>query len=162
MDDTLKMIAKALSYRKTDRLVVSVNDKSLDALYYLLSHSIKGTYAMLFLPGRMIQISPYGMELSIAISKRNTDNYLTIHPKLNEKFLRQVFTGLENILYVICHIMFERQRYDYEWETEKTRERFAKIVSLLTVKNSNDYNKLFEDIFFVRDALRIHLSLWLK
>jgi hypothetical protein len=155
VEDVLKSIANALSYRKTDRLVEAAKDSTWDVLNYLLSHSINGTYAILFLTGQMVQITPYGIDVSITLSKRTTNNYLTIHPQLNEKFLkflRRVFTGLELILYVMCYIMFEKQRHDYEWETEKTRVRFAKFASLLKVKDQNDYDKLFDDIFFVRDA----------
>src|SRR5262249_20449112 len=65
------------------------------------------------------------------------------HPQLA---VRQVFPGLELILYVMCHIMFEEQRHDYEWETEKTRVRLAKVASLQLMIKTPTINCL--TIFF--------------
>jgi hypothetical protein len=152
MEDELRQIAKELGYSKIDRLISIPVEIRLDLFNEILKNSINDIYAILFFPARMIQISPYGTRLAMCMPVRAADHYLTMHPKLNEKFLRTVFTGFEFILYKLCHICFENHRHDYEWESEKTRARFKRVCDLLTVVDKAKYKTLFDEIFFVRDA----------
>ncbi|MEA2895454.1 MAG: hypothetical protein QOJ84_1069 [Bradyrhizobium sp.] len=91
------------------------------------------------------------MSFAHALS-RDDASYLIAFPELDEKFLRQAFTGLELVLYKICHIVLEDQKTDYHWETQKTRQRFRRIRTLLSVEDWKSFERLFDNVFFVRDA----------
>jgi hypothetical protein len=108
-------------------------------------------YAILFFPGKCFQITPFGMSFAHALS-RDDASYLIAFPDLDEKFLRQAFTGFELVLYKICHIVLEDQRTDYHWETQKTRQRFRRIRTLLSMEDWTSFERLFDNVFFLRDA----------
>jgi hypothetical protein len=156
----LILIARELGYKKIDRLncrleELEENNKgsSWETANYVLSSAINDVYALLFLPNRMIQITPYGTQFSIALrGYRNADNYLLIHPCLNENFLRRAFTGFEFVVFKLCQLYFENNRHDYRWETESTRVRMKKLVPVVAPASQLDYTELFDNIFYVRDA----------
>jgi len=152
MKREILVIAQELGYSKVDRLR-DADNISDQALLDILKTSIVEPYAILFFPGKCFQITPFGMSLSLLLSmNQQTDNYLIAFPELDEKFLRQAFTGFELVVYKICHIALESQRTDYHWETEKTRARFRRLQPLLALPDWNSYFELFDEIFFVRDA----------
>jgi hypothetical protein len=100
-----------------------------------------------------MQITPYGTRLGIVFSRGKIhENYLLAHPNLDDKFLRQIFTGFELLLYKLCHIHFHEQSREYQWETEKTRQRIRRLKTVLDVSSWLDYTEGFDEIFFVRDA----------
>jgi len=143
-------IADALGYRKLERLrqADSVSD---DLLLEILKSSIKEPYAILFFPGRCFQITPFGMKLALTLPGKGA-NYLITFPDLDEKFLRQAFTGFELVVYKICHIVLEQQKANYQWESESTRQRVRRLKPFLSVANWANFSDLFDIIFFVRDA----------
>jgi hypothetical protein len=148
-DDVLR-IAEALNYKKMDRLRAA-RDVDSDALLEILKSSIVDPYAILFFPGKCFQITPFGMMFSRVLTPKDV-NYLIAHADLEEKFLRQAFTGFELVLYKICHIALEDQKPEYHWETQKTRQRFRRLKQLLDVPDWPDFEQLFDNVFFVRDS----------
>jgi hypothetical protein len=138
-EQELILIARELSYKETDRLRTTLAERekgenrlSIQLLNEVLSNSINDVYALLFLPDRMIQITPHGISLSIALrSFRGADNYLLLYPSLTEKFLRQAFTGFEFVVYKLSQLRFENNRHDYKWETESTRARLRRLFPVL-------------------------------
>jgi hypothetical protein len=152
MKQQILMIAEALAYKKLERLRHADSKVSNDVLLDILKSSIVEPYAILFFPGKCFQITPFGMSFAHVLSRRDV-NYLIAFPELDEKFLRQAFTGFELVLYKICHIVLEGQKAEYQWETQKTRQRLRRLRSLLvTVPDWTEFTHLFNDIFFVRDA----------
>jgi hypothetical protein len=153
MKQDLLMIAEALGYRKIERLRNAEEKISNELLLDVLKASISEPYAILFFPGKCFQITPFGMSFAHAASLlRACDNYLIAFPDLEEKFLRQAFTGFELLLYKTCHIVLEKSRPDYHFETEKTRQRIVRLQSVLSLADWEPYARLFDEIFFVRDA----------
>jgi hypothetical protein len=153
MNVELIEIATVLNYSTLERLRSISKNIADDGVNEILKASISEPYAILFFKAKMIQITPYGTRVSMILTHRkNEDNYLLAHPDLNDKFLRQVFTGFELVLYKLCHIHFHDQSRDYHWETEKTRQRLFKLKNCVTVGSWSEYLELFNEIFFVRDA----------
>ena len=144
-------LAEALKYRKIERIRQLDDRTSSDALYDIIRLAIVEPYAILIFPGKCFQITPFGMSFSHSLTRRN-ETYLIAFPHLEEKYLRQVFTGFELVLYKICHIALEDQRPDYHWETQKTRQRFRRLKKLLDVPDWAEFEYLFDHIFFVRDS----------
>jgi hypothetical protein len=144
------MIARALDYKKVARLS-QTDAVSDEALLEILKSSITDPFAILFFPGKSFQITPYGVKLGHIFSRRDAD-YLIAFPELDEKFLRQAFTGFELMIYKICHIVLEGHRPEYYWETQSTRQRFRRIKPLLPSVDWEHFSTIFDDIFFVRDA----------
>jgi hypothetical protein len=151
MKQDFLIIAEALGYKKLQRLRHAGEKVDSDVLLDMIKSSIVDPYAILFFHGRCYQITPYGVNFAHALS-RNDRNYLIAFPDLNEKFLREVFTGFELVLYKICHIVLEDQKAEYHWETQKTRKRFKRLRTLLAMQDWKDFERLFDNIFFVRDA----------
>jgi len=151
MKQEILAIAEALKYKKLGRLKQTHEKVDVDALLEILKSSIVDPYAILFFPGKCYQITPFGMSFAHALS-RNDASYLIAFPDLTEKFLREAFTGFELVLYKICHIVLEDQRTEYHWETQKTRQRFRRLKPLLAVSDWAEFERLFDNIFFVRDA----------
>ena len=151
MKQEVLAIAEALKYKKLERLKQVHGKLGTDVLLDILKSSIVDPYAILLFPGKCYQITPFGMSFSHALS-RNDASYLIAYPNLDEKFLRQAFTGFELVLYKICHIALEDQRTDYHWETQKTRQRFRRLKPLLALPDWPEFERLFDNIFFVRDA----------
>lgn len=118
----------------------------------MLRDSIKGDHALLLLPDALVDLSLYGHKISFSSPSPNTDNHLIKHPDLGEKYLRRVFTGFELLLYKLCHLLFEQGRFDYKWETEKSRSRFRKILGQFDTNDRAALADMFEEIFYVRDA----------
>jgi hypothetical protein len=106
MEEELRQIGRALGYKKIERVISAAEDKNFEVGSEILRHSIRDNYAILFINSTTIQISPYGFNLSVAFPKGSIENNITKHPKLDEKFLRTVFTGFELILYKTCCIVF--------------------------------------------------------
>jgi hypothetical protein len=152
MEEAIRDVASQLGYKKIERIIGLAKESGQDVFDHILRNSIKDDYAILFFPATMIQISPYGIIFERAMPINKASNFLTMHPELTEKFLRTIFTGFELILYKVCHIVIEQQRADYEWESEKSRTRFRKVIGLLKLDNEDRYKKLFDELFFVRDA----------
>jgi hypothetical protein len=153
MNEELIQIAEALGYSKIERFKVFSKTLTPEAVNDILKSSISEPYAILFFTSKMMQITPFGTRLGIVFSHgKINENYLVAHPELDDKFLRQIFTGFEFILYKLCHIHFHGQSRDYQWETEKTRQRIRKLETVLTVASWANYLELFDEIFFVRDA----------
>jgi hypothetical protein len=151
MKQEVLVIAEALKYKKLERLK-RVHDKlGSDVLLDILRLSIVDPYAILFFPGKCYQITPFGTKFSLTLT-RNNASYLIAYPNLDEKFLRQLFTGFELVLYKICHIVLEGQKTEYHWETQKTRQRFRRLKPLLALPDWTEFERLFDNIFFVRDA----------
>jgi len=153
MKQEILMIAEALGYRKLERLR-HLNGNVGDQLFLdILKASIIEPYAILFFPGKCFQVTPFGASFASAWSKaRRSDNYLIAFPDLDEKFLRQAFTGFELVVYKVCHIVLENQNAEYQWETETTRQRIRRLQSLVSVTDWDSFFRLFDNIFFVRDA----------
>jgi hypothetical protein len=152
MKAALIQIAEALKYNKIHRLRVFGENITGEVVNEVLKGSISEPYAILFFKGKVIQITPFGTRLSIGLSRQLNDNYLLLFPNLDDKFLRQLFTGFELVVYKLCHIYPENQSREYHWETEKTRQRLRRLEGVLKVDNWSDYVELFDEIFFVRDA----------
>lgn len=157
MDEIFSLVAERLSYRKRARLLERISgsrEEEYDIINHILTHSIRGTFALLLFPSTMIQITPYGTSYSRALSGRDSeiDNYLTIHPQLDEKYLRRAFTSFEFVLFKLCHIRYENLKSEYMWETEKTRTRFKKILSELPSRMPVNARTLFDELWYVRDA----------
>jgi hypothetical protein len=151
MKQDVLSIAEALDYKKLERLRNAGDNVSSDALLGILRSCIVEPYAILFFPGKCFQITPFGMSFTRFLSNKDV-NYLIAHADLNEKFLRQVFTGFELVLYKICHIVLEDQKPEYHWETQKTRARFRRLRDLLVVPDWAEFQCLFDEIFYVRDS----------
>jgi hypothetical protein len=153
MNAELIEIAEALKYSKIERLRSFSKNVTPDGVNDIFKASISEPYAIVFLKSKLIQITPYGTRLSIVYSHgKKVDNYLLAHPDLTDKFLRQIFTGFELVLYKVCHIHIYEQSREYHWETEKTRQRIRKVKKLVAIDNWQEYLELFDEIFFVRDA----------
>ena len=144
-------IAEALGYKKLDRLRELGSEKGNAALENFLKASIVEPYAIFFFPSMSFEITPYGMSLGLNLSRQDAI-YLIAYPELNEKFLRQVFTGFELVIYKICHIVLEDQKANYNWEKETTRQRMRRLEPILGLPNWDEFYRIFDDIFFVRDA----------
>src|SRR6187397_2780283 len=130
MKHEVLMIAEALSYKKLGRLRSMAGSDNDNLLLDILKASIVEPYAILFFPGKCLQITPFGASFASAWAKaRRSDNYLIAFPELDEKFLRQVFTGLELVIYKVCQIVLEDQKPEYQWETETTRQRMRRLKS---------------------------------
>ena len=128
MNAELIEIAEALNYSKLERLRLFSKTITPNVANDILKASISEPYAILFFKAKLMQITPYGTRLSIVYSPhKSEENYLLAHPELSDKFLRQIFTGFELVLYKLCHIHLHEQSRDYQWETEKTRQRIRKI-----------------------------------
>lgn len=152
MAHELRQIGKALDYKKIERVIAVSERDGIDVVNTILQNSIRDTFAMIFFEASMIQITPYGIVFSMTYKSTNVGNYLTMHPELNEKYLRTVFTGFELLLYKLAHICLEKHAHDYQWESERTRRRFSRLCKLLKVHDEKIYKDLFDEIFFVRDA----------
>jgi hypothetical protein len=153
MNEELIEIANALNYSKIERLKAFSKTIMAEAVNDILKSSISEPYAILFFTSKLMQITPYGTKLGIVFSRgKINEDYLLAHPELEDKFLRQIFTGFELLLYKLCHIHLHGQSRDYQWETEKTRQRIRKLETVLTVPSWSDYIEVFDEVFFVRDA----------
>lgn len=95
MSDPLISLAIDLKYKKISRLEAIEIRKRFELLNFALTNSIKVTYAILFAPCSMVQITSYGTNYATAYSRFGGDHYLTMHAELNEKFFRQTFTSFE-------------------------------------------------------------------
>jgi hypothetical protein len=144
-------IAEALGYKKLDRLRKLDSKISSAALEDFFKTSIVEPYAIFFFPSMSFEITPFGMSIGINLSRQDAI-YLIAYPELSEKFLRQVFTGFELVIYKICHIVLEDQKANYSWEKETTRQRMRRLESILGLSNWDEFYGIFDDIFFVRDA----------
>jgi hypothetical protein len=146
-------IAETLGYRKLERLR-AIEDKISDqVLLDILKTCIVETYAILFFQGKCFQITPFGAKFALTYSKEGSiENYLLAFPELDEKFLRNAFTGFELVVFKLCHIALESQQADYHWETETTRQRIKRLAPSLSLPDTKEYLRLFDEIFFVRDA----------
>jgi hypothetical protein len=153
MNQDILMIADALAYKKLERLRHMTGGVNDQLLLDILKASIVEPYAILFFPGKCFQITPFGASFASAWAEaRSGDNYLIAFPDLDEKFLRQAFTGFELVVYKVCHLVLENQKIEYQWETQTTRQRIRRLESLLAMPDWKMFSGLFDDIFFVRDA----------
>ena len=126
--------------------------KRYDLSNFALTNSVRGTYAILFAPSIMMQITPYGTSYSIAYSNEGGDHYLTMYPKLDEKFFRQTFTSFEMIIFKIFHIFIEDMSPDYIFDQSTTFKRFKRLKSCLPVADWDSFFQSFQDFWYVRDA----------
>jgi hypothetical protein len=150
LSQDILMIADALAYKRLDRLR-QADTVSDDVLLDILKSSITEPFAILFFPAKCFQITPYGLKFGHILSYRDAD-YLIAFPELDEKFLRQAFTGFEFVIYKICHLVLEDQNPEYRWETQSTRQRFRRLKPILSLSDWNSFYELFDNLFFVRDA----------
>lgn len=141
-------IAEALKYSKIDRLKAFSKNITDETVNDILKASISEPYAILFFSTKLLQITPYGTRLAIVMSRgKGRVNYLLAHPQLDDKFLRQIFSGFEFVLYKLCHIHLHGQNREYQWETEKTRQRIRSLETVINVANWAEYTELFDEIF---------------
>ena len=148
-------IAEALKYSKIERLKAFCKHITGETVNDILKALIAEPYAILFFDRKLIQITPYGTRLAIVMSHgKSRVNYLLAHPQLDDKFLRQIFTGFEFVLYKLCHIHLHGQSREYQWETEKTRQRIRRVKTVITVANWAEYTELFDEIFFCKRRFR--------
>jgi hypothetical protein len=152
MVEPLILLAKDLGYKKVAKIEAMETRERYDLLNFALTHSIRGTYAILFKQSSMVQITPYGTNYAISYSQKQARHYLTMHPKLDEKYFREIFTSFEMIIFKICHIFYEDMRHDYTFESQKTSQRLKRLKGLAGFEDWDAYQKLFDEIWYVRDA----------
>jgi hypothetical protein len=148
-----RTVASELGYKKTDRVIASVAD--YDHAIGIISRAKLGAHALIFnSPTDFFEVSEYGHSITLAGVGQNrpNQNHVTRWPELSEAFLRNLFTGTELLAFKACHIIFENQRYDYNWETEKTRIRVKKLLKHIDPSSAADRIADFEEIFYTRDA----------
>jgi hypothetical protein len=148
--EELLTIAAELRYPKLERLKDWADKANHKIISDVIKSIIREPYTILFFPGKCLQITPFGW--SITRFSMRERHYLLSQPELNEKFLRQAFTGFELVVYKICHLALEGQRYDYHFESQKLAQRFRRLRQIVDVPNWSDFAKLFDDISFVRNA----------
>jgi hypothetical protein len=148
--EELLTIATGLRYPKLERLEDWADNADHQVISDVIKSVIRAPYTILFFPGKCLQITPFGWSFT-RFSTRES-HYLLSQSALDEKFLRQAFTGLELVIYKICHIALEGQRSDYHFETQKLAPRFRRLRPLLNVPNWSDFEGLFDEISFVRNA----------
>jgi hypothetical protein len=144
-------IAEALQYPKLVRLKEWAKTADDDVASGIIRTTISEPFTILFFPGKCLQITPFGWSFTRILTSRS-DHYLLAHAQLNEAYLRRVFTGLELIVYKLCHIALEDQRPEYHFESQKLAQRFKRLKSLLNVPDWAEFASLFDDISFVRNA----------
>lgn len=147
-------LAKLLGYKKFERLC-KLERADPARLATAVQSCTTTAHSLFFAPGWMYEISPYGFSVHRFWNKSDihiTQNYLVAFPNLDEKFLRTFFTGLEFIIFKLCHIVIENNRHGYHFETTATRHRIKKLKPHLGISKWNEYYALFDDVMFVRDA----------
>jgi hypothetical protein len=152
--DALVTVAAALGYDKLERLKQGINSIEEYVIRSGIEGSMRGTSALLFFPGKFYEISPFGTKISQVIGRKEKDpvNFILAYPALDEKYLRRLFTGIELLVFKVCHLQLENQRRDYHFETEKLRTRIRRMKILLNVPDWDHYLAIFDELWFVRDA----------
>jgi len=145
-------IAEALNYNKLARLKQIESSKS-EELMEIVQACSKETLTILFFPGMFCEIRHTSTNFHLFVTREQYSslNYLISHPVLDEKFLRRVFTGLELLLYKLCHITLEAQDRDYSFEKQKTIARFNRLKAKIDVENWETYKKIFLEVMSSRD-----------
>ncbi len=146
--------AEGLGYNKIGRLKDFNDARRLERPFDLIESSIRDSSAIFFFPGYFAEISMFGSRIH-SFGGRADDrplNYITFSPNLTEKFLRNVFTGIEYILYKLCHIILENHRTDYHFETQKTAARVNRLRLHLNVPDWNRFRSIFDELIHVRNA----------
>lgn len=152
MKETFGEIAKAIGYAKMPRLQAAIDEMDEHDVLKIVQSCITESYVILFFDCKIFQMTPFGFKYGIAGPRLNITNVLLMHPRLEEKFFREIFTGFELLVYKCCHIQLEKQRNGYNWESERTRTRFKKLMPLLALTNAAEYEAMFGEVFHVRDA----------
>lgn len=153
MHENFIEIAEAFRYPKLARLRAAVDKRDEHDLLKVVQSCINEAYVLLFFDHKIFQLTPFGFNYGVSGPWKAEKIYWLMHPKLDEKFFREIFTGFEMLIYKLSHILLEGQRSDYRWESNKTRSRVRKLIPHLSLDCSNaDYWTLFDEVFFVRDA----------
>lgn len=150
----LMPFAKGLEYPKIDRLRTFNNRKRLERPLNLIESSIRDASAIFFFPGMFAEISMFGSSIHVFGLRNKNDilNYITYAPQLDEKFLRRAFTGIEYLLYKLCHIILEYHKTDYHFETQKASARLNRLKEKLPISNWIRFRNIFDEIFSARNA----------
>ena len=151
MDFSIRL-AKELNYDKVQRLEEILEEK-YGELNEIVQSSSKETLSIIFLEGLFLEVTNKNVYCHYFYerNRRPTIDYITIRPELDEKFLRKVFTGLELILYKICHVILEDQRRSYNFEHQKTTPRFNRLKEHVQVENWLYYREIFGEIISARN-----------
>src|ERR1700736_4306666 len=118
--EALVTVAAALGYDKLERLKLGINSIEEYVIRSGIEGSMRGTSALLFFPGKFYEISPFGTKIShfVGHTEKHLVNVILAYPNLDEKYLRRLFTGIELLVFKVCHLQLESQRRDYHFETE--------------------------------------------
>jgi hypothetical protein len=154
MKDAFLTLAEHLQYDKISRLRQELDHHDDQTILAIIQGAMFNTHSIFMFPGKFFEFSLFGTNLhyyhSVGIAK--TDNYIIAFPDLTETFLRKLFTGTELLLYKLSHIVIEKQRRGYHFETEKSRTRFKKLQDIFNVHDWKEYKIMFDELMFVRDA----------
>jgi hypothetical protein len=152
--EALLTVSHALGYDKIERLRRDIETHDDRVLISVLEGAISSTNALFFFPGKFYEISPFGTKLTSFAAKDTAylSNFILSWPALDERFLRRLFTGVELLVFKICHFLLENQSRSYHFESERLRKRVRRIESLLEVADWRSYLEILDEILFTRDA----------
>jgi len=149
----LLIVAKELGYPKLERLAAWTNS-NVEKANDLIQASVRTERAILFFPGAMFEVGPFGSVHHYFLLKTDAenDNYLLFGPNLDEKYLRRLFTGIELIVFKLYHIACTRSDPNVHFEQFKTKQLLNKLRDIFNLQNWTEYTELFDELFFVRNA----------
>jgi hypothetical protein len=132
MRDALITIAAALDYDKLPRLQRDLPNYSHDFIVQALNASMNHTNNILFFPGKFYEIGIFGVKFYHFFAKGiNPDNYILSFPMLDKKFLRRLFTGIELVVFKLCHLTIEDHRRNYHFRNGAASAKGKKITANL-------------------------------
>jgi hypothetical protein len=149
----LLIVARELGYPKLERLAAWTNS-NFEKANDLIQASVRTERAILFFPGAMFEVSPFGSIHRYFLLKADArdDNYLLFGPNLDEKYLRRLFTGIELIVFKLYHIACTSSNPNVHFEQFKTKQLLNRLRTILNLQNWAEYIEIFDELFFVRNA----------
>ncbi|WP_298952054.1 hypothetical protein [uncultured Methylobacterium sp.] len=149
----VEIIAENLKYGRLLELN-NISDQAKEGRFFTIAQSnLASDYCVFHLPGTMAALTPYGYKIHLFSTGLGTDdNYIFNQPKLNDEYLRLLFTALDFITYKICHLYLENQDKKYGVTSETFSRRFGRLKQVLQVPNWNDYENLFKSIRDTRNG----------
>jgi hypothetical protein len=120
----------------------------------IIHSSCRFDESIFFYDGKFFQFSQFGFSMrffgSKNVDKESKANFLITGFDLNEKSLRNLFTGIEFILYKLVQLAVEPRPHRYNIEKERLSVRFAKLRNSGFLQSVD--RDVFDEIVFCRNA----------